>query len=272
MRILGTERLEPGAEGSVRIHLPVPLALVPGDRYVLREAGRVETVGGGEVLDVAPVLPASKARPSRSVERIVAERRWIDVDQLERLTGERHPPTLGRWVVAPDALAASRERLQQAIVDAGPLGLDVAALDDLDRAVLSTVPEVEVEAGRARAATAPDPLADHPYVSALEAAPFAPPSPEDAGAARGEVRELVRRGVIVERDGVFFAASAMDAATRRVAELLAAAPDGVTVAQVRDALSTTRKYLLPLLGELDARGVTRRRGDVRIAGPRLPTT
>ncbi|HLG91443.1 MAG TPA: SelB C-terminal domain-containing protein, partial [Acidimicrobiales bacterium] len=46
-------------------------------------------------------------------------------------------------------------------------------------------------------------------------------------------------------------------------------PEGVTVAQVRDALGTTRKFLLPLLGLLDARGVTRRRGDLRLAGPAL---
>jgi len=44
----------------------------------------------------------------------------------------------------------------------------------------------------------------------------------------------------------------------------------VTVAAVRDALQTTRKHVLPLLAQLDASGVTRRRGDVRIAGPRLP--
>jgi selenocysteine-specific elongation factor len=43
----------------------------------------------------------------------------------------------------------------------------------------------------------------------------------------------------------------------------------VTVAQIRDALGTSRKFLLPLLALLDGRGITRRRGDVRIAGPRL---
>ena len=45
----------------------------------------------------------------------------------------------------------------------------------------------------------------------------------------------------------------------------------MTVAQVRDALGTTRKHALPLLAELDGRGITRRRGDVRIAGPKLPS-
>ncbi|GIS98574.1 MAG: hypothetical protein CM1200mP26_02870 [Acidimicrobiales bacterium] len=29
-------------------------AITPGDRFVLRESGRSETVGGGEVLDVDP--------------------------------------------------------------------------------------------------------------------------------------------------------------------------------------------------------------------------
>ena len=62
----------------------------------------------------------------------------------------------------------------------------------------------------------------------------------------------------------------MEDAARRVAALLANSPAGVTVAQVRDALGTTRKHALPLLSYLDASGVTRRRGDVRVGGPRLP--
>jgi selenocysteine-specific elongation factor len=105
-------------------------------------------------------------------------------------------------------------------------------------------------------------------VAALEASPFAPPEPE--GVNRAELAELVRRGLVLERDGVYVAPSAIDAAGRRLADLLAANPDGVTVAQVRDTLGNTRKHVLPLLALLDAGGVTRRRGDVRIAGPRLP--
>jgi selenocysteine-specific elongation factor len=35
-------------------------------------------------------------------------------------------------------------------------------------------------------------------------------------------------------------------------------------------LGTTRKWAVPLLTILDARGITRRRDDVRVAGPRLP--
>ncbi|HEX4982947.1 MAG TPA: selenocysteine-specific translation elongation factor, partial [Ilumatobacteraceae bacterium] len=63
VRVIGSDALSPGTAGTVRLHLPVDLPLLPGDRYVLRESGRDETVGGGEVLDVAPVRPASKAAP-----------------------------------------------------------------------------------------------------------------------------------------------------------------------------------------------------------------
>ena len=63
----------------------------------------------------------------------------------------------------------------------------------------------------------------------------------------------------------------MDAAARVVADLLEAAPDGVTVAEIRDGWDTTRKFAIPLVTILDNQGITRRRDDLRIAGPRLPT-
>jgi selenocysteine-specific elongation factor len=269
LRLLGgTTEVDAGGRTLLRLHLPVEVPLVPGDRFVLRESGRSETVGGGEVLDVAPVLSARRASPDRSVDRVVAERGWVDVDLLERLTGERRPPVLGRWVVSEDALASTVVELERAIDAAGALGLDVATLDERQRAALEQLDDVAVEGGRVRPATAADPLAGHPFLGALTDSPFSPPEPN--GVDRSELRELVRRGLVVERDGCYFAPEAMDEAARRVAQLLAATPDGVTVAQVRDALGTTRKHALPLLAHLDATGVTRRRGDVRVAGPRLP--
>ncbi|MBV8981808.1 MAG: selenocysteine-specific translation elongation factor [Acidimicrobiia bacterium] len=269
LRLLGdTTEVEAGERALVRLHLPVEVPLVPGDRFVVRESGRSETIGGGEVLDVSPVLPARRARPDRSVDRVVAERGWVDVQVLEQLTGVRRPPVLGRWVVSEDALASTVADLERAVRDAGALGLDMATLDERQRAALEHVDGVAVEAGRVRPAAAADPLAGHPFLGALADDPFSPPEPE--GVDRSELRELVRRGLVVERDGCYFAPSAVEGAARRVAELLAADPAGVTVGQVRDALGTTRKHALPLLAHLDATGVTRRRGDVRVAGPRLP--
>src|SRR5207248_7785258 len=202
LRLLDTSAtVEPGGSGAIRLHLPVALPLLPGDRFVLRESGRQETVGGGELLDVAPVLPATRARPSRSVERVIAERGWVDADELERLTGERRPPDVGRWVVAPDALARAADDLRLLVEAGGALGLDVATLDDRHRAVLPSLTGVTVGGGRVRSAARLDPLARHPFVAALDAAPFSPPEP--GGVDRAELRELVRRGLVVERDGCY---------------------------------------------------------------------
>jgi len=268
MRILGPEALDPGTEGAVRIHLPEPLPLLPGDRFVLRESGRAETVGGGEVLDVDPMERASRARPDRSVDRVVRERGWVPVDELERLTGERREPDLDRWVVDPVVLHRTLEDLRNALADAGPRGLDLVGLGELARAAVVLLDGAGVEAGRLVAAGVTDPLADHPFVAALAASPFVPPPPD--GVDRGELRELVRRGDVVEVEGIFFASSAVDAAARLAARLLVDHPEGFTVSTFREEAGNTRKHAMPLLARLDATGMTRRRGDLRIAGPRLP--
>ncbi len=268
LRVLGGSALAPGDAGLVRLHLAEPLPLVPGDRYVLRETGRAETVGGGEVLDVDPLLPAARARPDRSVARVVAERGWVEAEVLERLVGVAQSPQLGPWVVDPSALARTRQAVEEAIDAAGPLGLDVAGLDPRERAVLATLEDVAIEAGRARRADAVDPLVGHPYLAVLDASLFTPPAPE--GVDRGELRELVRRGLVLESDGTWFSPRSIQGAAAVLGPLLGEHPEGVTVAQIRDALGSSRKFLLPLLALLDGRGITRRRGDLRIAGPRLP--
>ena len=268
LRVLGPEVLEPGETGAARLHLPRALPLLPGDRYVLRDSGRGETIGGGAVLDIDPVVRAADAAPDRSVDRVIAERGWIEVDRLRLLTGEERAPMFGRWVVDPDRLDTDRARVIETMLAAGPLGLDLATLDETDRLVAESLDDVVVDAGRVVHADAIDPLDGHPWIDALLAEPFTPPGPPD-DLGRNEIRELVRRGVVVEVGGVAFASAAMDQAADVVRDLLAASPDGVTVAQVRDALGTTRKFVVPLLEHLDATGRTRRRDDLRIAGPRL---
>jgi selenocysteine-specific elongation factor len=273
LNVMRTDSIGPGESGLVRIQLPVALPLTPGDRFVVRDLGRGETVGGGEVLDVDPVLPLSRARPDRSVDRVVAERGWVHPHDLERLTGEGRECTVGTWVVDPARLAAAREQLAARIAAAPGPGLDVAALDDHDRAVLETLPDIVVSHGRARTATqeAEDRLDAHPFVAALEAAPFSPPSPAELRIDQAEVRQLVRRGRVIERDGVFFAPAAIERAADVVERLCAEHPDGVTVGQLREAMGTTRKWAVPLAALLDARGITRRHGDLRVPGPRLAT-
>jgi len=275
VRVLGPGgSIAPGEDGFVRLWLApgTALPLLPGDRYVLREAGRAETVGGGEVLDVAPVLPASRARPSRSVDRVIAERGWIDAAEAERLTGVAVQPAIGRWAVDPAVLAAARTALATAVDAAGPDGIDAATLSERERAVIAAgLDGIEMHGGRAVAAgvapSALSPGADA-LLTALVATPWSPP--DLVAGDRPALRELHRRGLAVEVGPLWFATSAVSDAAAIVARLLADSPDGVSVGAVRDALGASRKHVVPLLEHFDATGVTRRRGDLRIGGPRLP--
>ena len=305
LRILSTDVLGAGETGPVRIHLPVKLPLLPGDRFILRESGRDETVGGGIILDVDPRRPASKAKPDADPTRVVRERTVVTLLEFERLTGAVWSgPVIGsQWAITDTELADRKARIRTRVVAAGVSGLAIASLAEIDRAVLSELvldashsesrtdggpgsnearPDgtslspadeelpsmVHLDGGHAFVRDAPDPLADHPFVRALESAPFSPP--EATGIDRAELRELVRKGRVIESDGVHFAPSAIDTATTTIHRmLLTDFPEGVTVADIRDALGTTRKHVLPLLAHLDGTGRTRRRGDFRIAGPRM---
>lgn len=268
LRVLGVEELSPGSTGAIRLFLPAALPLLPGDRFVLRESGRDETVGGGEVLDIDPVLRASRAAPDRSVERLVRERGWLTVNEIEQLTGEVVDPVIGEWVTTRESLNELSAAIVGRVDEAGPAGLDLAAFDERERAVLPTLEAVVVSNGLVQPADAVDPYEDHPVLAGLLAGGFAPPSLDDID--RNDLRELVRRGHVVQRDGIGFHRDAIAAAAFVAAELLSEHADGFTVAQFRDATGASRKYALPLVAELDARGVTRRRDDLRIGGPRLP--
>jgi selenocysteine-specific elongation factor len=268
LRVLGIENLAPGSDGAVRLFLDTALPLLPGDRFVLRESGRDETVGGGELLDIDPIVRASRARPDRSIERIVRERGWVRAREVEQLTGDTVEPIVGDWLTTDELLTSMRSELVARVTAAGPSGLDVAGFDDRERAVLATLDEVTIDATTVRLADVVDPFADHPYLAELLAGGFAPPPPDLVD--RAELRELIRRGHVVVRDGLHFHEDTIAAASIVAADLLAEHREGFTVAQFRDATGASRKFALPLVSELDARGITRRRDDVRIAGPRLP--
>ncbi len=268
VRVLGTEALSPGTDGAIRIFLPIALPLLPGDRFVLRESGRDETIGGGEILDISPVRRASSAAPDRSIERVVRERGWVTVRELELLTGEDVEPVVGEWVTAPEAVEELRAGIRERVEAAGDAGIDVAAFDERERAVLDGIDDLARDAGRVRRVDAVDPFEQHPFLAELRAGGFTPPGLD--GVERSDLRELVRRGLAVQRDGIVFHGDAITEAARVAAGLLADHPEGFTVAQFRDATGASRKFALPLVAELDARGVTRRRDDLRIAGPKLP--
>ena len=133
------DAIEPGETGAVRLHLD--RAAAAAARRPLRAARRRSGRDGRWRRGPRRRAGAAGRRervPDRSVDRVVAERGWVDVDRLALLTGERRTPTLGHWVVDPAASPTTGARLAALVDDAGPLGLDLATLDDRDRAVVET--------------------------------------------------------------------------------------------------------------------------------------
>jgi selenocysteine-specific elongation factor len=256
-------------EGSfARLRLDTPLPLAPGDRLILRSSGARATVGGAVVLDVAPARRTSDAltRLARPVtERVFDARPWCTREEFAMLAGraatEGDGVQVGAWLTTPAELERVRARAAELSRDGWPAITVVAAACNVEVAQLraaigDTVPDSPLE----------DPAAA-PLIDALDASPFSPPLPSDLGASPALVRALVRAGALVDLDGVLFTAAAVDAARTRIAHAVVERGE-LTVADVRDLLKSSRKFVLPLLARMDTSGVTRRRGDVRIPGPR----
>jgi selenocysteine-specific elongation factor len=286
-----------GRHGRLRLEVALPLA--PGDRLVLRDLGRRRTVAGAEVVDVLPAR-RSKDAPARLAlplgERLLAASPWLTPDGMARAGGLSPAETetladnlvarglasrRARWLVETKALAALRREAHQRVQErhrAHPQerGLDLAGLAAVLqvtppqlRAALADDPDLVVDRGtvrdRSHAGSAAASPAGQRILAAFEAAPFAPPSPSEAGDP-ALVRALVREGALVDVDGVVLAAGALDAARQTVVDALGRR-GRLTVADIRDLLGSTRKFVVPICGWLDRQGVTRRRGDERIPGP-----
>jgi selenocysteine-specific elongation factor len=234
------------------------------------------------VLDVAPARRTVDAVERLRLPlgaRVLAARPWCTSDEMARLAGDEHAAddcaiAAGPWLVAPETLARVRARTAE-MIEAGWATLSaVAAACGIDaarlRAALAGDPAFVIERDivrDARQAGVLDDPAARKLLDALVASPYAPPAPADVGASPALVHALARAGAVVELDGIVFAADALDDARDRIARLVVQQAS-ITIADVRDLLGTSRKYILPILNRMDSEGITRRRGDLRIPGPR----
>src|SRR5262249_45867043 len=105
---------------------------------------------------------------------------------------------------------------------------------------------------------------------------FQPPEPasfaNQAGgnaASLGDLFEVcVADGDLVRITDDIYLHSETEAEMRRLLNEKLSGGAGLTVAEIRDLLGTTRKYAVPLCEYLDRVGVTRREGDLRhLAAP-----
>jgi selenocysteine-specific elongation factor len=98
--------------------------------------------------------------------------------------------------------------------------------------------------------------------------PYTPPDRNEAEAALGAeaLNALIEQGQLVKLgDGVLFLRETYDQAIAALVQFLREHKT-MTVAEARDVLGATRKYILPLLEHMDILKITRRLGDQRVLG------
>jgi selenocysteine-specific elongation factor len=108
-------------------------------------------------------------------------------------------------------------------------------------------------------------------VAAFQEARFQPPDPatfaSQAGGNAANLKDIfdvcVAEGFLVPVTEDIYLHTDSEADMRRLISEKLAAGSGLTVAEIRDLLGTTRKFAVPLCEYLDRVGVTRREGDLR---------
>jgi len=136
------KELAPGGEAFARLKLPTPALLLPGDRFILRQFSPVFTIGGGTLLDAAPLARQPdlaeflqilsegnraallarrvqrRSRAGSSLARLVAETGWTrESIQLALATaiGKKQVYQTGETLMDGVALSTLQAQLQRSI-------------------------------------------------------------------------------------------------------------------------------------------------------------
>ncbi len=287
-------RLRPLGADTARLLLNAALPLHVGDRGLLRDPGR-RTVAGVSVLDVRPPVltrrgaGAARARelaswPDRPGGEVLLRRHGLLRPAELEVMGAAAPPQAVRlgstWIADPGHWEGLRERLAVELVRhaaAHPLapGIPIEAarlrLGLPSRQLVAELvrPPLRLADGRVYGPSdepgLPAPVAEAVgwLADQLRVAPFQAPDAEGL-VAMGLVGPVLAAAVstgavLVLARGIVL----LPGADREAVRLLAALPQPFTPGEARDALSTTRRVIVPLLEHLDRLGYTERLGDRR---------
>ncbi|MGH2694331.1 MAG: selenocysteine-specific translation elongation factor, partial [Actinomycetota bacterium] len=301
VKLLGREKLTSGEVGYAQLLLRDPLPLQRGDRFVLRDAGRILTFGGGEVLDPLPsparrtdadrvrlldrlsdadaegalvaLVEAHEALPAREaliragapgpVEGVIAlGNLFLSKDRFEALGAAARAALKEHHAARPLERGMPREALRSATgLETGPFEALVDRLED----VVEEGAVVRLESFRVELAPEQQRARDE-LVKTIEAGGFQPPLAKDLEADAALLRALTESGELVKiADFYLTRGRAAEARATVRAHIQGSGP--ITVAEIRDLLGTSRKYAVPLCEWLDQTGATLRRGDERVLGP-----
>jgi selenocysteine-specific elongation factor len=301
VKLIEADSIAPGQSGLAQLRLRDPLPLGRGDRFILRDAGRVLTLGGGIVLDPAASSAAVKdhrraaylhsiddAEPEQALRMLVSHFGQVDVAEAKLRTGATRVPdeviSLGGILVSTERLSALQLLLKDALAhhhDTHPLERGLPMEDARRTVQLDLEPFaglIEITDGLEQVGARLRLAGHEQMLSPLEVeihselmrrvgdARFTPPMETELGASPTLLRALVERGDLVKIGGFFLTQENATEARTLVRDAIETEGPR-TVAQIRDLLGTTRRYAVPLCEWLDATGATLRQGDVRILGP-----
>ena len=119
--LLDVERLDAGGEGWVQLRLAEPVAVVRGDRFILRRPSPSETIGGGIVVDTAP--RRHRRFHAGTLERLDSLRRGTPEDLARQLLTSG-PHEMRAVAAATELDQKAARQIITALIDAG----DVLAL------------------------------------------------------------------------------------------------------------------------------------------------
>ncbi|MBZ5678603.1 MAG: selenocysteine-specific translation elongation factor [Acidobacteriia bacterium] len=139
---VGQSGLLPGQQAFARLKLPQAALLLPGDRFILRQFSPVVTIGGGVVLDAAPLArrPAHadslKILAGGNVEAILTAR--IARRQQEGISVSRLVAETG-WAKNAVEAALKQALAQKVVLRIGDLLLHAPVVEELKQRVVSTI-------------------------------------------------------------------------------------------------------------------------------------
>lgn len=301
---------EPGRDGEAglaAIRLAKPTVLDFSDRFIIRDSGRQQTVGGGVVLEAHPgkfrgdaAVTAARARMLAGSRHdyllvLLEESGFLPLDEIFVRTGvtpqaaqDLQIITLPNFAASPPAFdriagqAISHVRAYQASHSLDP-GLPLTTLRTALRLDHRFVDELVDELDRRKLVAADGAVVRTPDFKPMILAPerdqilqelkdagASPPTVASLSQAYGAdmVRALVRSGDLVQVSPEFVYPAGWVEQVKESLKARIAQTGPFTVAEFRDLVGTTRKFAVPFLEFLDRSGFTTRQGDVRKLGPK----
>ena len=137
----GKKQISPGEEEIARIKLPESVLLLPGDRFIIRQFSPVITIGGGIVLDAAPMLRMPR---QADCDNILAEGNAEDVLTARVKRRQHSGISMSRLISETGwARAALENRLQQlgsmgVLVSMGGVFVHAPAVEALKFNIMNT--------------------------------------------------------------------------------------------------------------------------------------